>query len=262
MTAAIVVKVGGRLVEEEAGARALARAIAASGAHRVVVVHGGGSAVSALSGCLGLTPRFHDGQRVTDEETLRLVSMVLSGEVNKRIVRALLAEGVAAAGLSGEDGATIRAAPGERALGRVGRVREVRPRLLEELLSAGFLPVLSPVSLGPDGAPLNVNADAAAVAVAVALSAVGLLFLSDVDAVRDGAGDPMASLSAGDAARLIASGVAAAGMIPKLGAALEASRAGIPDVRVGGLAALRGAGTRVVAGAPAFAAEGPTPVPA
>lgn len=272
-----VVKVGGRLVEDPAGVRALARSLAASGARGVVIVHGGGGEVSSLSRRLGRTARFHDGQRVTDEETLRLVSMVLSGEVNKRLVRALLDEGVAAAGLSGEDGGTIHAGLArDGALGRVGHVREVRTRLLDTLLAGGFVPVLSPVSLGPDGAQLNVNADAAAVAVAVALGAGRLLFLSDVDAVRDGAGAPLASVSGSGAAGLIASGAAAAGMVPKLAAAIAAARAGIPDVRIGGLGALGGEGTRVVGapeshegGAPPGAspaqppvAEGSAPVPA
>jgi len=243
-----VVKVGGRLVEDPAAVRAFAAAVARAGSHDLVIVHGGGTEISALGRRLGREPAFHEGQRVTDEETLRLASMILSGDVNKRIVRALLEAGVAAAGLSGEDGATIRASVADaRALGRVGRVREVRVGLLEALLAGGFLPVLSPVSLGDDGAPLNVNADGAAVAVAVALSAGRLLFLSDVDAVRDDAGTPLGWLSATAASRLIASGAAAAGMVPKLTAAIEAARAGIPDVRVGGLAALEGAGTRVAA---------------
>ncbi|HUG02456.1 MAG TPA: acetylglutamate kinase [Longimicrobiales bacterium] len=258
-----VLKVGGRLVETEAGAHALAAAVAklvprdagpvaaGEGAPAVVIVHGGGAQVSALGRRLGDEPTFRDGQRVTDEATLRLVSMVLSGEVNKRIVRALVGAGVRAAGLSGEDGPTIRAAIAEGgALGRVGRVEAVDPTLLAAMLAADFVPVVAPVSLGPDGGALNVNADVAAVAVAAALGAAKLYFLSDVPAVRDGAGVEIVALDPSEGERLVAAGVAAGGMIPKLAAAREAVAAGIGEVRIGALDALFGGGTRI-RGAPA-----------
>jgi acetylglutamate kinase len=256
-----VLKVGGRLVETDAGLRALAeaigRALASShGASGVVVVHGGGAQVSALGRRLGHEPAFHDGQRVTDASTLRLVSMVLSGEVNKRIVRALLGAGVAAAGLSGEDGATIRAdIAAEGALGRVGWACRVDPSLLRGLLAAGFVPVVSPVSLGTDGEALNVNADVAAVAVATALRAGRLVFLSDVPGVRDATGAEIRTLTVADADDLVATGAADGGMIPKLAAAREALAGGVAEVRIGHLDALAAAGTRVVAAARETAAE-------
>ena len=258
-----VLKVGGRLVETDAGLRGLAEAIGralAGAASGVVVVHGGGAQVSALGRRLGHEPAFHDGQRVTDASTLRLVSMVLSGEVNKRIVRALIAGGVAAAGLSGEDGATIRAdfAAGG-ALGRVGRTCRVDPSLLRGLLAAGYVPVLSPVSLGPDGEALNVNADLAAVAVAVALRASRLVFVSDVPAVRDAAGAEIRTLHVADAARLVASGAADGGMIPKLAAALDGLAGGVAEVRIGDLDALGAGGTRVVDDEAAAAVEAAAP---
>jgi len=249
-----VLKVGGRLVETDAGARALAAAVGRfrSGAgcgQGVVVIHGGGAQVSALGRRLGDEATFRDGQRVTDDATLRLVSMVLSGEVNKRIVRALLGAGVPAAGLSGEDGGTIRAVIAEGgALGRVGRVESVDAGLLAALLAAGFVPVVSPVSLGRDGGALNVNADVAAVAVGAALGAAKLYFLSDVPAVRDGAGVEIVALDSSEAERLVAKGVAAGGMIPKLAAARDAVAAGIGEVRIGALDALFGGGTRYLGG--------------
>lgn len=248
-----VLKVGGRLVEADAGAKALAAAVARSLAaaapgRGVVVVHGGGAQVSALGRRLGDEAMFRDGQRVTDDATLRLVSMVLSGEVNKRIVRALLAAGVPAAGLSGEDGGTIRATLADGgALGRVGRVEAVEVGLLATLVAAGFVPVVSPVSLAADGGALNVNADLAAVAVAAALGAARLYFLSDVPAVRDGAGVEIVTLAPSEGDRLVASGAAAGGMIPKLAAAREAVAAGIGEVRIGALDALFGGGTRILA---------------
>lgn len=247
-----VLKVGGRLVETDAGARALASAVArlhsaGAPATGVVIVHGGGAQVSALGRRLGDEATFRDGQRVTDEATLRLVSMVLSGEVNKRIVRALLGAGVPAAGLSGEDGGTIRATLAEGgALGRVGRVEAVEIGLLAALVTAGFVPVVSPVSLAADGGALNVNADLAAVAVAAALGAARLCFLSDVPAVRDGAGVEVLTLAPSEGDRLVASGAAGGGMIPKLAAAREAVAAGIGEVRIGALDALFGGGTRIL----------------
>ncbi|HSM35885.1 MAG TPA: acetylglutamate kinase [Longimicrobiales bacterium] len=258
-----MLKVGGRLVETDAGRRALAEAIgralaSPSGASGVVVVHGGGAQVSALGLRLGLQPAFHEGQRVTDANVLRLVSMVLSGEVNKGIVRALVGAGVAAAGLSGEDGATIRAdVAAGGALGRVGCGCRVDPSLLRELLAAGYVPVLSPVSLGPDGEALNVNADVAAVAVAVALRASRLVFLSDVPAVRDAAGVEIGTLPVADAEDLVASGAADGGMIPKLAAARDALAGGVADVRIGALDALGAGGTRVVDAPAAAVVEAP-----
>lgn len=256
-----MVKVGGRLVEDVAAARGFARALSEAGAREAedttsagatfVVVHGGGSEISALGRRLGVEPTFHEGQRVTDRATMRLVSMTLSGEVNKRIVRALTATAVAAVGLSGEDGASVQATPrrgGE--LGRVGDVACVRPRLLRALLTAGFVPVLSPVSGSGDGEPLNVNADAVAAAVATALGAARLLFLSDVPFVRDGAGRAVATLDEAGAKTLVSEGTVAGGMIPKLTTAAKAASGGIPDVRIGGLTALGGGGTRIVGGAP------------
>jgi acetylglutamate kinase len=248
-------KVGGRLVETDAGSRVLAAAVSRflaspAGAAGVVIVHGGGAQVSALGRRLGLDAAFHEGQRVTDPDTLRLVSMVLSGEVNKRIVRALLGAGVRSAGMSGEDGGTILAEVAqEGALGRVGRVDAVDTTLIHALLRGGWVPVVSPVSLGTDGAALNVNADGAAVALAVALAAGRLLFLSDVPAVRDGAGVEVLTLTTSDAERLVRSGAADGGMIPKLAAAREALAGGVGEVRVGSLGALAGGGTRVVADA-------------
>lgn len=255
----VVLKVGGRLVEADAGARGLAAAVArflsaAAPGTRVVIVHGGGAQVSALGRRLGDEATFRDGQRVTDDATLRLVSMVLSGEVNKRIVRSLLGAGVPAAGLSGEDGGTIRATVAEDgALGRVGRVEAVEVGLLAALVAAGFVPVVSPVSLAADGGALNVNADLAAVAVAAALEAARLYFLSDVPAVRDGAGVEVVTLAPSEGDRLVASGAAAGGMIPKLAAAREAVAAGIDEVRIGALDALFGGGTRILG------ARGPVP---
>lgn len=246
LTDVTVVKVGGRELEPGPPLRALAGALAHAGP--VVLVHGGGGEVSALQARLGLVPRWRDGLRVTDEETLDAVSMVLSGLVNKRVVSALVGAGVRAAGLSGEDDGLLRAEPvrgGE--LGRTGAVVAVSPALLLLLLGAGITPVVSPLSRGPEGGALNVNADDAAVAIAAALSARRLLFVSDVPGVRL-EGGVATELGAGAVDAAIEAGAVAGGMVPKLRAASRAAAAGIADVRIGGLSLLTGAGgTRVLA---------------
>ena len=240
-----VVKVGGNEVEEHAWVGELALGLRGCGP--LVVVHGGGREVSALQRSFGAEPEWRDGLRVSSSDTVRLASMVLSGVVNKRLVAALLTAGVDAVGLSGEDGGLIVAEPAQGgALGRTGVVASVRAQLITSLIGLGLVPVLSPISRGADGGPLNVNADDVAAAVAGALGADRLLFVSNVSGVTlDHA--PATELSLGDVEPSIASGVVAGGMAPKLRAAARAVQAGVADVRIGGLDLLSGGvGTRVV----------------
>jgi acetylglutamate kinase len=233
-----VVKIGGRTLTDSAWLRAFAAALAAApGAW--VVVHGGGPEITELAGRLGIEPAWSGGRRITTPEALDVTAMVLSGRVNKRVVAALLDAGVDALGVSGEDAGLLRARPfQDGALGRVGEVAEVRGELLRGLLSLGLTPVVSPVSRGADGA-LNVNADDAAAAIAVALDAPEIVFLTDVG-VRDGAAE-LAQLTAPEARRLLAQGIATDGMAVKLEAALAVLAAGVPRVRIGPLPALGGA---------------------
>lgn len=240
-----VVKVGGHEVEDPAWIDQLALRLA--GHAPLVVVHGGGREVSALQRRLGAEPEWRDGLRVSTEETVRLASMVLSGVVNKRLVAALLSAGVDALGVSGEDGALVRAdpAPGVEP-GRTGVVASVRLSLLESLIGLGLVPVLSSISRGPDGGAMNVNADDVAAALAAAFPAERLLFVSNVAGVTTGDGIA-AELASDEVDQVIASGVATGGMAPKLLAAARAAHAGVPDVRIGGLELLAGAaGTRVL----------------
>ena len=247
-----VLKVGGNELDDAARVQRLVAALAAeAGAGgRLVLVHGGGKEVSAVQRLLGAEPVWHEGLRVTTPEVLMALRMVLSGLVNKRLVAALLSAGVDALGLSGEDGALIRARVGRGgALGRVGEVERVRGELLRRLLEAGVLPVVSPVSRGEDGEPLNVNADDAAAAVAEALGAAELLLVSNVPGVLH-AGAVLPSLAAAEVEALIADGVATGGMAPKLRAAARTVAAGVGAVRIGGLEMLAdpAAGTRIYAG--------------
>jgi acetylglutamate kinase len=227
-----VVKVGGAALADVGWLDAFARA-AARAAEPMVIVHGGGPDITSLSDRLGVEVRWHEGRRVTPPDALDVASMVLNGRVNKRIVAALLEAGLDALGISGVDAALLRAAIVEGgALGRVGRVHTVRTAVLAAFLEAGHTVVLSPISLGDDGAPLNVNADDGAAAVAAALGAVELVFLTDVPGVRDATG-LRSHLDGGEALSLVASGVAHGGMGVKLRAAVRALEAGVPAVRIG-----------------------------
>jgi len=240
-----VVKVGGNEVDDRAWVARLAAAVAARAGH-TVIVHGGGKEVTALQRALGAEPEWRDGLRVTTDEGMRAVSMVLSGVVNKRVVAALITAGVDAVGVSGEDGALVRADVSRGgSMGRTGEVRDVRAELLAAWLQQGLTPVMSSVSRGPDGGPLNVNADDVAAAVAAAMKADELLFVSNVPGVLAG-GSVLGAVEAGAVEAMIDDGTAAGGMAPKLRAAARAA-ARVPGVRIGGLEMLddAAAGTRV-----------------
>jgi acetylglutamate kinase len=243
----VVVKVGGNEIDDARWLERLARAVAGrSGA--LVLVHGGGREVTELQRTLGAEPQWRDGLRVTTPEALRAVSMVLSGLVNKRLAALLIGAGVEAVGVSGEDGGLLLAVPARGGeLGLTGEIRQVRPQLLLSLLESGYVPVVSPVSRGPQGGALNVNADDAAAAVAAALAASRFLMVSNIPGVLDGEA-VIPEIQGKAVEELIASGVASGGMAPKLRAAARAA-AKVGEVRIGGLELLtgEGAGTRVMA---------------
>ena len=247
-----VVKLGGNELDRPGWLATCARALVRL--DPVVVVHGGGRAISALSRRLGLTVEQRDGVRVTTPEIAEVVELVLGGPVNRQVVAELRSAGLDAVGLSGVDGGLLvaRAVGG---LGMVGEIAQVRAGLLESFLLAGLTPVIAPMAPPPaadGGPPLNVNADAAAAAIAGALHAAELLLVSDVAGVQvDGVLRP--ALDAEDVEALIDAGAATDGMAAKLRAATAALRAGARAVRIGDLRLLEdpGAGTRLVARAPA-----------
>jgi acetylglutamate kinase len=231
-----IIKIGGAALDDATWLEKFARAAAkpAAGMTRVLV-HGGGPEITELSSQMGLVTQWHHGRRITSDASLDVTSMVLTGRINKRIVRALRAQGVDAFGLSGEDGGVVTGRLAEQgALGRVGDVIAVRAPLLKALLDADLLPVISPVSVGEDGGALNINADEVATSIAVELKADELLFLTDVEGVRV-AGARIESLTAATAQTLIADGTATGGMAVKLRAAVLALHAGVSRVRVGPL---------------------------
>jgi acetylglutamate kinase len=192
-----------------------------SAGHRVVIVHGGGLQLTRVLDALGIATRFHEGLRVTDEETIEVAENVFAGGVNKALVRGLGDLGVRAAGISGTDGPTLLVEPVPD-LGRVGRVVRVGPQLIEALWAGGFVPVVAPLGLGPEGA-YNVNADSAAAALAVGLGAGYLFLLTDVDGLLE-EGETVETLDPDGCEAYVDSGLAAGGMVPKLRAAAEAAR--------------------------------------
>ena len=248
-----VVKIGGNELDQPAWVAMCARAL--QGIGPVVVVHGGGQAVSTWSRRLGLPVEQRDGLRVTTPEIAQLVEMVLGGPMNRLLVSALRDAGLDAIGLCGVDGGLLTAQPLENgALGEVGEIVNVRASLLQSLLLAGLTPVIAPVapSLTAPIRPLNVNADQAAAAIAAALGAHELLFVSNIPGVTiDGVAQP--TLAAGEIAAMIEGGVATGGMAAKLRAAAQALEAGVRAVRIGDLDMLEHAtaGTRLLATLPA-----------
>ena len=216
----------------------------------LVIVHGGGRAIASLQTQLGLETIKVDGLRVTDPESLNVAQMVLSGQSNKIVVKALLSAGVDALGLSGVDGGLLRCRKKEHPtadLGYVGEIVEVRSDLLDKLVSLGLTPVLSPISLGMDGLTYNVNADEAASAVARACRAEELVFVSNVPGVLY-EGELVPSLTAMEVEKYIKKGIINGGMIPKVRSALQAVVSGAARVRIVNLAGLlTGSGSTIVA---------------
>jgi len=209
----------------------------------VALVHGGGQQLTRMLGMLDIQTEFREGLRVTDEAAMRVAEMIFAGEVNKALVRELYAMGVPAVGISGTDGPTMRVEP-VPGLGRVGSVAKVEPKLVETLWSGGFVPVIAPVGLGPEGA-YNVNADSAAAALAVGLNAGHLFFLTDVDGLLYD-DEAVPALGPEECEWYVRSGLAVGGMVPKLRAAADAAREGVAARIVNGNK--RGSLARAIAG--------------
>jgi acetylglutamate kinase len=243
-----VIKIGGNEMNAPGFLPELARQIATlAAAESLVVVHGGGQEIAALQSRLGIEPVKIDGLRVTDAESLAVAQMVLSGHTNKAVVVALLAAGLDAVGFSGVDGGMLRCRKKTHPtadLGLVGEITTVRADMLNQFVTHGILPVISPISLGKDGQTYNVNADEAAGAIAAALAARTLDFVSNVPGVLYN-DHILLELSPPEAEALMADGTINGGMIPKVRTALEALGRGVPQVRIVDLAGLSGGGGTV-----------------
>lgn len=200
-----------------------------------VVVHGGGPQIGELLRRLGKEPEFRDGLRVTDADTLDVARMVLVGKVNRDIVSAINVHGPLAVGLSGEDANLITAAAHPGALGYVGTVMGVDPTILRRLLAEGLIPVVATIGADEQGQAYNINADAVAGAVAESLGAAKLVFLTDVEGLREVPADPgtfVRQVTADRLATMVDSGAAAGGMVPKAEACVRAVRSGVDRAHV------------------------------
>ncbi len=182
----------------------------------VVLVHGGGDAITATADKLGIETRFVHGKRATDKEMISIVQMTLAGKVNQDIVRLISEHGAKAVGVSGLDANTIKARPCKEAdyLGLVGEIEQINTRYLDLLCHARLIPVIAPIGFDDKGNIYNINADDAASAIAIALGAEKLIYVSDVPGVYHGE-TILKSVCKADAADLIENGVISGGMIPK-----------------------------------------------
>ncbi len=237
----VVVKYGGRaMLSEELKQGVIADCILLKlvGIHPVLV-HGGGAAIEQMLRRLGKDWQFVRGQRVTDEETMEVVEMVLAGRVNKEIVSLINRLGGKGIGLSGKDANLIEARkqllpaePGEAPvdLGFVGEVTRVNPEIIETVRGEGYIPVVAPIGVGRDGETYNINADYVAGAVAAALKANKLVLLTDVEGILEDRRDPQSLISvirAGDVPGYIERGIIAGGMIPKVECCVQALGKGV-----------------------------------
>jgi acetylglutamate kinase len=202
---------------------------------QVILVHGGGPEIDTWLKRLGIEKKTENGLRVTDEETMDVVEMVLAGRTNKLLVAEFQKAGANAVGLSGRDADLLKAVQIDPALGQVGDIRRVNSDILTVLNKAGYLPVVCSVATDEDHRPLNVNADIAAGAIAAAVKAAKLILLTDTDGVLSDRHDTSTRIShigRNEIDGLIRSGVADAGMIPKLRSASEALEAGVGSVHL------------------------------
>jgi acetylglutamate kinase len=239
----IVVKYGGNaMIEEE---------LKASFAYDVVllklvgmnpvVVHGGGPQIEQLLTRLGKKGEFVQGMRVTDAETMDVVEMVLGGQVNKEVVELINQAGGKAVGLTGQDGALIRARKmllpskennGTVDLGQVGEIESMDPSVIQALEAGGFIPVVAPIGTGADGTTYNINSDLVAGKLAEVLAAEKLVVMTNTPGVLDKHGKLLTGLTPKKIDDLVHKGVISGGMLPKIGSALDAARNGVKSVHI------------------------------
>jgi len=207
-----------------------------------VVVHGGGPQIEDLLKRVGKQGTFIQGMRVTDEETMDIVEMVLGGQVNKEIVNLINQHGGKAVGLTGQDGNFIRAKklllpnkdkPEEMIdIGSVGEITSIDPTLIAFLDSGDFIPVIAPIGVGPNGETYNINADVVAGKIAEVLSAEKLVLLTNTPGVLNKAGELLTGITPRDIDAMVEDGTLSGGMLPKIGSALDAARSGVKSVHI------------------------------
>ncbi len=237
-----VIKYGGHAMGDERTAETFARDIVILKTVGInpVVVHGGGPQIGKMLERLKIQSSFIDGLRVTDQSTVEIVEMVLSGSINKQIVTALNKQGGTAIGISGKDGGLIQAQQLRRTkkdpdsniekvldLGFVGEPTKVNPLPIFNIMNAGMIPVIAPIGMGPNGETYNINADTAAGAIASALKADKLLMLTDVPGILTKNKELISEINAREISELLADGTITGGMIPKVETCTDALKAGV-----------------------------------
>ena len=241
----LVIKIGGKVLEQDALRRRLARQMVRleRAGHAMVVVHGGGATLTATLARLGVETRFIAGLRYTDRETRDVALMVLAGLVNKRLVAEFLSQGGTAVGLCGGDAGLTRTrklrlgANGRRVdLGWVGRPARVNVEFLRKLMRDGMVPVVASIGLGPRGEYYNVNADDLSAAFASALQADALILISDTEGVRDHEHRLLPVIALSDIERLIRNKVVTDGMVPKLRSCARTLRKNVSEITILGAA--------------------------
>ena len=240
----VVIKYGGNAMTDDHLKQSFARDIILLRLVGIlpVVVHGGGPQIESLLSKVGKKGEFIQGMRVTDNETMDIVEMVLAGQVNKEIVELINHAGGKAVGLTGQDGGLIRARkmmvkadPGSQEvldLGHVGEIESVDPAIIHSLLASGFVPVIAPIGSGREGETYNINADLVAGKIAEILKAEKLILMTNTPGVLDNDGRLLTGLSAREIDALFADGTISGGMLPKISSALEAARSGVHSVHI------------------------------
>lgn len=200
---------------------------------KVILVHGGGPEISAMLKKLSIESHFENGLRVTDDDTMEVVQMVLAGKINKSLAADLSALGGRAVGLCGIDGGLIKVHQKNEKLGHVGEIDEINTKILDDLLDGGFIPVISSIGIDDDGNPYNINADTAAAKIAAALHAESMVVMSNINGVlrdKDDETSLISQMSLADAEELKKSGIIAGGMIPKVDCCTNAVKEGVKKV--------------------------------
>lgn len=249
----IVIKYGGNAMTEESLKHKFAQDIVLMKYVGInpVIVHGGGPQIDEMLNRLGIKAQFKQGVRITDEQTMEIVEMVLAGKINMEIVDLLNRHGGRAVGVSGKDGGFITAKPltvkawleslgmdmdaessTDDTFGFVGDIQSINPRLIEKLQQDNFIPVIAPIGTDREGHTYNINADLVAGAVAASLKAEKLLMLTDVKGIRNAKGRHISTLSRKEMQRLVKKGVIREGMLPKVHACLDAIDGGVQKAHI------------------------------
>ena len=230
--AIIVIKLGGHAMVSDEALETFARdaVLMRQVGINPVIVHGGGPMINSMLNILNFESEFIDGKRVTDSETISVVEMVLSGNVNKKIVQAINKQDGRAVGLSGKDAKLIKCVQDKPELGFVGTPKDVNPEVIFNLFENDMIPVIAPLGCSIDGETLNINGDTVSGAIAAALKADRLLLLTDVSGVQDKDGSIITELNSNQIKNWINDGIISGGMIPKTETALMALEGGVRGV--------------------------------